>query len=391
MKNTNPKQLSEKELELLEARYYAGEKVSILIDEFQLDVAPSSLVQLLPTRVLDGTICPYCKVPMHQRPSSRSALKGGYGIPIPFCDACGHKSIGPCSCKNCQMTLEERYSSEQHVFERQLLELKHLERTCVTNPLNYSFQQAFYLVGLCRAGRCEDGSLIHSIQDQEVPLAPTKSLTIEIVQSLYNQQIIDISLSNTPDSFICGESGAIEPKWDLLQFDLDLGVDEQESLGIYNEHEAMLRNKEKWPAPWIDELLDLWRELALHECLRYLEVILNDHGFKFRAGTKTQQVLNDTLRNFSIAQICNLIWAAVRDASGYLLRERVSYQQAANTVVGSIQRKAERALSEGWSIKPFQRDYRCSESILAALFSHVTTSLGERYFTVAPSEITLKL
>lgn len=391
MKDKRPTQLTDTEIKHLEARYYSGENIVKLIDEFKLDIHSSSLVRLFPVRVLNDLVCPYCATPMHQRPPSRTALQGGHSIPKPFCDACGHKDINSCNCKNCQCNLKKKLILQQQVFGKRLLKLKNLVRTCTINPHKCSFQQAFYLIGLCRSARCEESNLIYSIQSQEeARLAPTKSLAIEIVQSLHNQQIIGISLSNTPDSFEYEECGALEPVWDLIQFDLHLGVDEQECLIVFRQFEAILRDREKWPDLWKGELLGIWRELALYECLGYLEVILNDHGFKFRAGTKTKQILRDTLHNFSIAQTLNFIWAAVRDASGYLLRKRVSHQQAANTAVGSIQRKSERALSEGWCIKPFHRDYRCSESILAALFSHVATPLGDKYFTIAPNEASLK-
>ncbi len=389
MKNVSPTQLTDKKLEHLAARYYAGEKVTNLIDEFQLNIAPSGLVRLLPTRILDDLMCPYCAQPMHQRPPSRTALQSGYGIPTPFCEECGHKNRDSCRCKNCRISLEEKRISQQRKLEKRLLKLKHPGRAFPISPSECSFQQAFYVVGLCRAGQCEEGGLILSIQSQGVPLAPTRSFAVEIVQSLHNQQLIDISLSSPLDCFELEESGALEPIWDQIRFDLHLGAREQESLVVFNYLESIVHCRGKWPEPWRAELLGVWQELAMHECLRYLEVILSDHGFRFRAGAKTQQVLSDALRNYSISQVYNFIWTAVRDAAGYFLREGTSRQQAANTVAGSIQRKAERALSEEWNIKSFRRDYRCSESILAAHFAYVSTSLGERYLTAAPSEAAL--
>lgn len=52
----------------------------------------------------------------------------------------------------------------------------------------------------------------------------------------------------------------------------------------------------------------LWPKLGLHECLRYLELGLADHGLEKRVGEKTIAVVTNALHDFSIGQVYNFIW-----------------------------------------------------------------------------------
>ena len=50
------------------------------------------------------------------------------------------------------------------------------------------------------------------------------------------------------------------------------------------------------------------------------------------------------------------------------MRNNSTREHAANTVVGSIQRQAERALGEGWDLRSFRRDRRLPRSAVSEVF-----------------------
>ncbi len=122
-----------------------------------------------------------------------------------------------------------------------------------------------------------------------------------------------------------------------------------------------------WPEQWGDEVPDLWRRVALHECLAYLEVCMDDHQLPLRIGDKTRLAIAETLARFSIGQTYNFIWRAAKDAAAYYMRSGVPKQQAANSVVGAIQRGTERAIASNWDVKAFGRDRRAPESTISAV------------------------
>lgn len=135
-----------------------------------------------------------------------------------------------------------------------------------------------------------------------------------------------------------------------------------------------------WTLLWEDDWRELWKEISLHECLSYLRLVLGEHGLPFRPGEKTHLVLDETLESFSVAQVWGMIWRAGRDAAAFFMRRNATRPHAANTVVGSIQRHAERALSEGWDIQPFNRDRRLPRSALSQVFFGKALGAGDAGF-----------
>jgi hypothetical protein len=113
---------------------------------------------------------------------------------------------------------------------------------------------------------------------------------------------------------------------------------------------------------------------------------LAEHKFAPRIGEKTKKVFLSLLEYFPISKIYNLIWVSVTNAAAYQVRSGISRQQAANTVIGNCQKRAEKALNEQWQIKSYKKDFQIPESTRVSLFSDVLTDLGDRFY----NEITLE-
>jgi hypothetical protein len=56
-------------------------------------------------------------------------------------------------------------------------------------------------------------------------------------------------------------------------------------------------------------------------------------------------------------------------------------------VVRAIERSAEHALTNGWDVKVFHRDWRAPESVMAQAFAGIVTGLGDSYWTAVPHEL----
>jgi hypothetical protein len=90
------------------------------------------------------------------------------------------------------------------------------------------------------------------------------------------------------------------------------------------------------------------------------------------------------LEEYSVAQAYNFIWRAAKDAAAFYQRGGVNKQYAANTVVRAIQRQAERALSEGWEVKAYRRDFRCPQSMIGQILFDTCLQIGDVGFTQTP-------
>lgn len=90
--------------------------------------------------------------------------------------------------------------------------------------------------------------------------------------------------------------------------------------------------------------------------------------------------LASVLQNFSVAQVYNFIWRAGRDAAAFYQRGGVTRSHAANTVIGTIQRNADRARAEEWDVKPYRRDRRAPRSMVSEVLFDTALQVGELAF-----------
>lgn len=382
--NTEEIELTEDQLDELMKRYYSKEKLVDLIKDFKLNIPISGVIKLFPIEVLEDTLCLYCNEAMSRKRPSRSALASGYRLPVAYCNSCSHKADLHCYCMNCRAIEAEKDQKLHLDFQNKITQIQHLNNN-TSEVTDLSLKDAFYLVGLCRLARGDDTHLISRVSSFSTSLAPSEQMSLNILQFLYKSQLIDVSLSSPMGSIHFDASNKPEcVNWRSVEWCLNLSKGATENIEQIKNIEDVIRKKELWPPTWEEELEDIWKELALHQCLKYLQVHVEDHGFEFRAGEKTRSVIKTLLEDFSILQSYYFIWVAAHQAASYYLRKNTSRRQAANMIVGDIQRRAERALVESWKVKEYSKDTRCGESVLTPLFSNVLTNLGDSFFERIP-------
>ena len=246
-----------------------------------------------------------------------------------------------------------------------------------------TFEDGIYLLSLIRTAGSEDLTFIHPYEKTADLLSPTSELDKEILNQLYQNKIICIHPVSSSES-ITIEGGKVAEFFPFkVHWVLPLPEDGPSMAKFMESLEDIIKS-DKWPDQWSDKAEGLYRKIALHECYQYLRVVLDDHGFDLKIGKKTELVLTNLLKNFSIAQAYNFIWKATRDAASFYMRKRASKRHAANIVPGAIQRMAERALAEGWNIKPYRRDFRAPQSILSQVLFNTALKIGERSFADVP-------
>ncbi|MFD9419299.1 hypothetical protein ACFWC9_31995 [Streptomyces goshikiensis] len=123
-----------------------------------------------------------------------------------------------------------------------------------------------------------------------------------------------------------------------------------------------------WPAAWSDQWRDLWDELALADAQEYLEMKLGEHHLEMKQGPGTRTALQDALSTFSLGQVFNFIYRAVKDSAAYHQRGAVTQQQAANSTIGRISATADRARASGWEVKSFNRPWNLPCSAIGETF-----------------------
>lgn len=378
--------LTEDQLNELILRYYAGEKVADLIAAYDLRVAPNRIPSLFPPFVLEELPCPYCGRPLLQNAPTRTAYQSGHGVAPPFCPACGHQAHERCGCNGCHLKQLEKQREADRINRLIIERLRRRPRHEPIKVDDISFRDAVHLVALARVGLLEDSDEIQALREHSHALRCTQESGLSIVRELYERELVDLSFANAPGQITTDAEGRLDSDWAEVRLQLQLGRDAEESITVLRNMEARLGRRSAWPDHWKHEALPLWYELALDEVLPYLAMRLRDHHYEPRFGEKTIHVFRSLLERHSVYEIFNFIWGGVRDAASYQVRHSVSRRQAANAVLGNCQRRAERAIAEGWIVKHFRRDPKVPQSECTSFYANFVMRLGERFFSQSPSE-----
>lgn len=99
----------------------------------------------------------------------------------------------------------------------------------------------------------------------------------------------------------------------------------------------------------------------------------------------TRLIFKSILKDFSTGQLFNFIYRSVKD--GLRFKESKGIRDSETVikyVVGRCRKIAEHALAEGWTIKPFHRDYRNEQSVLSQLLYDRVLQIGEKGFELIP-------
>lgn len=292
------------------------------------------------------------------------------------------------TCSSCE---EEMQKQEREEFQIQQQKYRQLiqERYKTRNPgpidlRKLSLSQAVYLASFIRLCSQENFAFAASLESASEQLSPTTELSLQILSSLYEAGLIAVSPNSPLEAF---EGDAAEKFYlSKVFWLLPFGTTSENVKDFASALEAALKLRGNWPSEWRHEQLSLWQQIALHECLQYLTVALQEHDLNLNPGEKTHAVIAQLLSDYSTAQIMNFIWRAAKDAAAFWVREKVTKQHAANTVVGAIQRYAERAKTENWDIKPYRRHFSCPQSVVSHVLFNSALQIGDKGFDKKPSE-----
>ncbi len=341
----------------------------------------------VPAGRLAGAIARYCVARSQQIRCSRC------GAPYIFSSRADFQQMyrGTASwlCTTCQESEQAQARAQQAAEEERqrnyLRERYSLDRRKPIDVEDLSFADAVYLLSLIRAGATEDLHHLGPLNPvfQVRPLSPTREYDWEIVIGLLEHELLHIHPDSPMSAFLFEEGTDFRYYPYQVWYALPITTGSDAPTSLMTEIEESFRMGH-WPEAWYEEWLPLWQRVALEECLQYLYFTLEEHRLPFKAGDKTRQMFQGLLTEFSVAQVYNLIWRAARDAAAFWVREQVPKQHAANTVVGSIQRQADRARSERWEVKGFRRDYRCPQSMVSQILCDTALHLGTGGFEQPP-------
>lgn len=379
------------QIESLMNKYYNGVKASDIIKEYNIDTTSSKLYTLFPPIICEDIICPVCNEPMYKERDSKSSYS--WNKKKPFCAICGHTDEIICKCNYCIAEREKVRKLNEERKVRILQEKREkIKKVYDLNivPVNYSelnFREKVFLGALLRSSLSEDMEVILPLNDAERELAPTIGYIKEILSYLIGRGVVSVDSNSSIDAFLdSNEEKDIEfPNVyyiTMVKYRINIVGDED----IKNILSKIINPKSFSDADK-EDALNIWKEIALEECIEYFEYQMKSVRFDFNIGEKTIAIFKDLLENFSVSQIYGIIYKSVANATKYYQESSVSKKQAANSVIGGCQRYAERAMINNWELAKYSRIKELPQSMISEFFFDRVIGVGSLGFNMPPSEL----
>ncbi len=294
--------------------------------------------------------CTNCKRPF----SFKNRNEFNHGAPLP-----------PWTCNAC--ITEARQIAEAATRERIAAYVDHALNSPI-EPSSLNARQIICLTALIRFGAYEDLSRIAPYSTLRTRrYSPDPDFDIQLLRELNSSRLVLVSPSSDISKISKTETGGFQ----FYIEEVELLLPNPDPLKFTESIEELITSSSFIEA-YASELELFAKEIALQECIAFINLALADHRLKYSVGEKTILVLKKGLEKFSVAQMWNFIWRAAKDAAAFFVRERVSRDHAAKTVVGNIERQIDRAIANDWPVKPFARNYNLPQSALSmVLFNSV--------------------
>lgn len=370
--------LPKEEILKIKKQYYQGESVYELMETYDLRILPSTFYKLLPPDPIITYGCSKCNVNLVTAAVPRSKQNSERDPKQYYCPLCGRKPF-----IEKQGWIEFPFLSEEERQAKKRKIAEYYEKNTV--PAKYdtlTLTQKIYLAVLCKTLLEPDQKTIRPLCETEVMLAPTAELRKKIYQELIKNNIIVVSAESRLDAFDI-HSKSFPKKFDIEKVCYKLNLNQAENT-LWGDR-RFLRIKCNSDDP---EIVQMWKDIAVGECITYLQYRLKKLGFQFQSGEKTKEVFLKLLENYSVSQIYYIIWCKVSDASRWFLEGGVSKQRAASSVIGACQRYGENALYYEKELPQYHKPTDCPRSVLTRFFYYDILKLGSQadYVTLSGSK-----
>ncbi|WP_297295932.1 hypothetical protein [uncultured Brachyspira sp.] len=368
--------LNEEELDILIEKYYSGYNVRKILEEYNLDIKSSKLYTYFPPKVVPEYRCRHCNSYMIY--NRKSKMYGdNYNIRDLFCQNCGHEYEDKyCQCYYCQREKKEILNYKKDIIKKRY----NIENINSINFDNLNFFNKVYLGSIVRALISEDLSYIKDLNSSNIKLSPCDELTFRMYKELTKIQALVVSPFSDVSSFKdCEEFPSIY-YIDQVMYILNINDD-------FNLDNIIKRiiNPDYYNLENINDAYNLWKDIAINECIEYLIYQIKQINFEFNPADKTYNIIEIMLENFSVSQIYNIIDKSVKNASKFYLEKKVSKQHAANSIIGGCERYANRAIIEKWDLTRYKRNYDLPQSEISEFFFNKVIKIGNLGFDIFPN------
>lgn len=371
--------LSDAELLELMRRYYAGERVATLLEDYSINCSASVLSSHFPPEPTSER-CQHCSAPMVRPRGSKSWLSAS----VLRCGQCAHSESARCNCSGCKaarLQEEELHTRRQHARIQHFCASRWAYSPRLVQVEDLSAHEAVALICLVRCGGWLDNSTVGPISASGVRMAPdSPDLQHRLIEYLITASLISPAPTSPSNAFIENNGQIVD--WDAEQVHWALRM--PDGAKFVQGLETLVASS-GWPEEWLNECHQIWRELAIGECWEFCVYSLRQRNLPVPGAAAITGLIENLLRDFSVSQCYQHLWSGAGDATDYRARKRVAAQHASNYMIGACQRRADRARAEGWVTKGFHRNFELPRTQLSYVLHDVFLKHLEIGFLQCPA------
>jgi hypothetical protein len=136
-----------------------------------------------------------------------------------------------------------------------------------------------------------------------------------------------------------------------------------------------------WPIKWRYDIKRIWLEIAIFECIEYLEYLANGRGINIEITDNLENNVLALLLNRSVSQCFYLIADAIREVSDSIQHKTIPKDEAGHYFIKCCFQKKKKT----YEYK--DRPYDLPQSKLSSVFHYDFLKIGEAGFTDTPHDM----
>lgn len=385
--------LTKKQVTSLIERYYKGESIKGLLNEYDLQITPNLLVSIFPKKKTDQ-VCEMCGSPVWGNYVSRS--KPNKDHLSYFCPKCGHiPGASNCWCPACREkrqaeleALEAKCREEEKAEEERLKVIENEKRKAIQEAYGQDVGRVEYtalpihlriiLGTLCLSLYDPNEQCLKPYESEESALVfEDRDQACEYIRELYKAKAIRVSPTSDIEAFL-EENFPNTFCLDKVKYRLNFNVRGEEvsysrmfDVAIGQGEPFILKESEK------AAVVSLWESLLVLDCMQYMLDQFDRIHFNVTTTPKMEAYIREILQDYSVRETYYLIYTAIKSASRLYLEGGITKKHAVNIAVKTCKTYADRAKLQQWKITPYNRPKQLSPDDFFSFFFNRVVRVGE--------------
>jgi len=349
--------LSKDEINDLSSRYYMGEKISSLCNEFKIKYEPKRFYKLLPPLINSSRECPNCGCKLVSPKLPRNSPSQNERPTLWQCSQCNHKEFNVCRCLYCLGSKKDKETPTHKLSSSPLIRVQDL-----------TLELAIALCSLCYWDQeARENKVAPDFFDNEtMPFAPISDYGNSLLEKLIQHQVI--AKVKPPECGAFSLFGMNIILGNVAAYEWAISPDERNLL--LEDFDTLIEDK-SWLEYWRPQIPEVLNAIALAECEEFYSWCAKKRNFPISEKTAIRIVLSSLLATYSVAQCHYIIRECAIAAADYLVQTNCSPSIASGYLLNECQQWSSETNSATHTVPALKRNPELRRSTISLLLLNI--------------------